>query len=268
MTLPEDPRAGRLALLLRGARTRILAAFVILLVFSTLLLGPRHPRAAARPHERPRRRRAHARRSRSSARSRGGRDPRHRRALPGPTSTAIFDTYFRRNVPGAGETRDRVPRRRALDQTSGRSGGRIADRRARRALGRPARTASAASWRRPSARCATSRCPSARARGGARGLRGRRLARRGARRGRGRRPPGRDRAALGAAHRVARSPGSWRGACSPRCACSPTRPLDRPSDLTRRIPVDRPRRDRRPRRARSTPCSTGWRRRSARSARS
>jgi signal transduction histidine kinase len=93
---------GRLASLLRGARTRILAAFFVLLAFSTLLsvlairqllLVRTADRVDAALTQEVEEFRALVR----------GRDPRTGRLFRGRLNL-IYDTYFRRNVPGEGET--------------------------------------------------------------------------------------------------------------------------------------------------------------------
>src|ERR687893_1172203 len=88
--------------LLRGARTRVLAAFVILLAFSTLLsvlairqllfvrTGDRVDAALTQEVDE----------FRTLVR---GRDPATGEFFRGRLNL-IFDTYFRRNVPGSGET--------------------------------------------------------------------------------------------------------------------------------------------------------------------
>ena len=102
MTEPDRQPSGRLALLLRGARTRILAAFVILLAFSTLLsvlairqllLGRTADRVDAALTQEVEEFRTLVR----------GRDPATGEPFRGRLNL-IFDTFFRRNVPGAGET--------------------------------------------------------------------------------------------------------------------------------------------------------------------
>jgi signal transduction histidine kinase len=94
--------AGRLAAFLRGARTRILAAFLVLLAFSTLLsvlairqvlfvrTGDRVDAALTQEVEE----------FRTLVR---GRDPATGERF-GTRLDLIFDTYLRRNVPGEGET--------------------------------------------------------------------------------------------------------------------------------------------------------------------
>ncbi len=121
MTEPEAHPAGRLALLLRGARTRILAAFVILLVFSTvlsvlairqLLLVRTADRVDAALTQEIEEFRTLVR----------GRDPATGELFRGRLNL-IFDTYFRRNVPGEGETLIAfIDGERYQDETGGRGG--------------------------------------------------------------------------------------------------------------------------------------------------
>jgi two-component system, OmpR family, sensor kinase len=98
----HEDRPGRLAGLLRGARTRILAAFVVLLAFSTLLsvlairqllLVRTSDRVDAALNQEVEEFRTLVR----------GNDPDTGEPF-GDRLNLIFDTFFRRNVPGEGET--------------------------------------------------------------------------------------------------------------------------------------------------------------------
>jgi signal transduction histidine kinase len=103
VTAPEERRSpGPFGVLLRGARTRILAAFVILMAFSTLLsvlairqllLVRTADRVDAALTQELEEFRALVR----------GRDPATGEPFGGRLNL-VFDTYFRRNVPGEGET--------------------------------------------------------------------------------------------------------------------------------------------------------------------
>jgi two-component system OmpR family sensor kinase len=116
-----DRRRGPFAGLLRGARTRILAAFVILMAFSTLLsvLAIRQlliVRTADRVD-------AALNQEVEEFRTLvGGRDPATGDPFRGRLNL-IFDTYFRRNVPGAGETLIAYIDGRRYDDSSSASGG-------------------------------------------------------------------------------------------------------------------------------------------------
>jgi two-component system OmpR family sensor kinase len=103
VTSERDPeRPGRLAILLRGARTRILAAFVILLAFSTLLsvLAIRQLLLVRTADRVDAALTQEVDEFRTLVR---GNDPATGEPFRGRLNL-IFDTYFRRNVPGEGET--------------------------------------------------------------------------------------------------------------------------------------------------------------------
>ena len=137
--------------MLAGARARVLLAFVVVLAFSTVLsvLAIRElllARAATAST------RSSPRRSRSSARWRAAQP-----AAPGSCSgdlPAIFDTYFRRNVPAAGRPSWRRRRPPAIVDLE-----RARRARPRSATSRALAAAHAHRARRgePAARCATSR---------------------------------------------------------------------------------------------------------------
>jgi two-component system, OmpR family, sensor kinase len=97
----HEPR-GRIALLLGGARTRILAAFVILLAFSTLLsvLAIRQLLIVRTADRVDASLTQEVEEFRTLVR---GNDPATGEPFRGRLNR-IFDTYFRRNVPGEGET--------------------------------------------------------------------------------------------------------------------------------------------------------------------
>jgi len=97
-----DRRLTPLAIMLRGARTRILAAFVILLAFSTLLsvLAIRQLFIVRTADRVDAALTQEVNEFRTLVR---GRDPRTGQLFRGRLNL-IFDTYFDRNVPGAGET--------------------------------------------------------------------------------------------------------------------------------------------------------------------
>ena len=98
----EPRRPGRLAGVFRGARTRILAAFVILLAFSTLLsvLAIRQLLLVRTADRVDASLTQEVEEFRTLVR---GNDPQTGRPFRGRLNL-IFDTYFRRNVPGSGET--------------------------------------------------------------------------------------------------------------------------------------------------------------------
>ncbi|MGH2949801.1 MAG: ATP-binding protein [Solirubrobacteraceae bacterium] len=103
MASGDEPRPpGRLAGLLRGARTRILAAFLILLAFSTLLsvLAIRQLLLVRTTDRVDAALTQEVDEFRTLVR---GRDPRTGELFRGRLNL-IYDTYFRRNVPGEGET--------------------------------------------------------------------------------------------------------------------------------------------------------------------
>jgi signal transduction histidine kinase len=120
---PDDQPTGRVALLFRGARTRILAAFVILLAFSTLLsvLAIRQlllVRTADR---------VDAALTQEVDEFRTlvlGNNPADGTPFNGRLRL-IFDTFFDRNVPGAGETLVAYVDGRQYAVESGASGGAI-----------------------------------------------------------------------------------------------------------------------------------------------
>jgi signal transduction histidine kinase len=103
MSQPEaHPSRGPLGLLLRGARTRILAAFVILMAFSTLLsvLAIRQLLLVRTADRVDAALTQEIDEFRTLVR---GRDPNTGQFFRGRLNL-IFDTYFARNVPGRGET--------------------------------------------------------------------------------------------------------------------------------------------------------------------
>jgi two-component system, OmpR family, sensor kinase len=99
---PTERSAGPLTGFLRGARTRILAAFVILLAFSTLLsvLAIRQLLLVRTADRVDAALTQEVDEFRTLVR---GRDPATGELFRGRLNL-IFDTYFRRNVPGEGET--------------------------------------------------------------------------------------------------------------------------------------------------------------------
>jgi two-component system OmpR family sensor kinase len=118
---PHDRPPGRLLGLLLGARTRIMAGIVILLAFSAVLsllairqlllvsTGDRVDAALTQEVEE----------FRTLVR---GRDPQTGKLFRGRLNL-IFDTYFRRNVPGEGETLIAyIDRRPYFDESGGRGG--------------------------------------------------------------------------------------------------------------------------------------------------
>jgi signal transduction histidine kinase len=118
---PEPRPPGRLAGLLLGARTRILAAFVILLAFSTLLsvLAIRQLLLARTAD------RVDAALTQEVEEFRtlvGGHDPRTGEPFRGRLNL-IFDTFERRNIPGEGETLIAYLRGREYFVDSGGQGG-------------------------------------------------------------------------------------------------------------------------------------------------
>ena len=122
MTAEDEPR-GPLALLFRGARTRILAAFVILLAFSTLLsvLAIRQlllVRTADRVDA------ALTQEIEEFRTLVQGNNPADGTPFRGRLRL-IFDTFFDRNVPGAGETLVAYVEGRPHAVESGASGGAI-----------------------------------------------------------------------------------------------------------------------------------------------
>jgi signal transduction histidine kinase len=99
---PEPQPAGRLALLLRGARTRILAAFIVLLAFSTLLsvLAIRQLLLVRTADRVDAALTQEVDEFRTLVRGNNPED-----GTPfGGRLRLIFDTFFERNVPGEGET--------------------------------------------------------------------------------------------------------------------------------------------------------------------
>jgi signal transduction histidine kinase len=119
----EPEALGRFGLLLRGARTRILAAFVILLAFSTLLsvLAIRQlllVRTADRIDA------ALTQEVDEFRTLVGGNNPADGKPFNGRLRL-IFDTFLDRNVPGAGETLVAYVDGRQHDVKSGASGGAI-----------------------------------------------------------------------------------------------------------------------------------------------
>jgi signal transduction histidine kinase len=122
MTTEREP-SRRLALLLRGARTRILAAFLILLTFSTVLsvLAIRQlllVRTADRVDA------ALTQEVDEFRTLVQGNNPADGTPFSGRLRL-IFDTFFDRNVPGAGETLVAYVDGRQYDVKSGGSGGAI-----------------------------------------------------------------------------------------------------------------------------------------------
>jgi signal transduction histidine kinase len=121
-TTDHEP-SGRVALLFRGARTRILAAFIILLAFSTVLsvLAIRQLLLVRTGDRVDAALRQEVDEFRTLVQ---GNNPADGTPFNGRLRL-IFDTFFDRNVPGAGETLVAYVEGRQYDVESGASGGAI-----------------------------------------------------------------------------------------------------------------------------------------------